>query len=213
MIFLDLIAHRGLVDHNICENTIKAFKNAISKGYNGIELDIRKTKDNIIVVLHDKYINRTSNGKGNINKLTYKEVSKYNFGTKTNKSKIPTLKEVIKTINNTTIFIELKENIEKEELTNILNINSTNKYYIMSFNKKYIDNLIGIKYNLGLINYVFNTLIDYNKYNFILVLEDLFNEDIYKYLKQQNLEVVLYNLKNNISIKNKKLLNDIKYIV
>lgn len=213
MIFLDLIAHRGLVDHNICENTIKAFKNAISKGYNGIELDIRKTKDNIIVVLHDKYINRTSNGKGNINKLTYKEVSKYNFGTKTNKSKIPTLKEVIKTINNTTIFIELKENIEKEELTNILNINSTNKYYIMSFNKKYIDDLIGIKYNLGLINYVFNTLIDYNKYNFILVLEDLFNEDIYKYLKQKNLEVVLYNLKNNISIKNKKLLNDIKYIV
>lgn len=213
MIFLDLIAHRGLVDHNICENTIKAFKNAISKGYNGIELDIRKTKDNIIVVLHDKYINRTSNGKGNINKLTYKEVSKYNFGTKTNKSKIPTLKEVIKTINNTTIFIELKENIEKEELTNILNINSTNKYYIMSFNKKYIDDLIGIKYNLGLINYVFNTLIDYNKYNFILVLEDLFNEDVYKYLKQKNLEVVLYNLKNNISIKNKKLLNDIKYIV
>ena len=190
MIFLDLIAHRGLVDHNICENTIKAFKNAISKGYNGIELDIRKTKDNIIVVLHDKYINRTSNGKGNINKLTYKEVSKYNFGTKTNKSKIPTLKEVIKTINNTTIFIELKENIEKEELTNILNINSTNKYYIMSFNKKYIDDLIGIKYNLGLINYVFNTLIDYNKYNFILVLEDLFNEDVYKYLKRRKIKII-----------------------
>lgn len=213
MIFLDLIAHRGLVDHNICENTLKAFKNAINKGYNGIELDVRKTKDNIIVVLHDKYINRTSNGKGNINKLTYKEVLKYNFGTKTNKSKIPTLKEIVKTINNTTIFIELKENIEKEELNDILKINPTNKYYIMSFNKKYIDNLIGIKYNLGLINYVFNTLIDYNKYNFILVLEDLFNEEIYKYLKQKNLEIVLYNLKNNISIKNKKLLNDIKYIV
>lgn len=213
MIFLDLIAHRGLVDHNICENTIKAFKNAISKGYNGIELDIRKTKDNIIVVLHDKYINRTSNGKGNINKLTYKEVSKYNFGTKTNKSKIPTLKEVIKTINNTTIFIELKENIKKEELTNILNINSTNKYYIMSFNKKYIDDLIGIKYNLGLINYVFNTLIDYNKYNFILVLEDLFNKDIYDYFNNINLEVVIYNIGNNISLKNKELFNNIKYIL
>ena len=213
MIFLDLIAHRGLVDHNICENTIKAFKNAISKGYNGIELDIRKTKDNIIVVLHDKYINRTSNGKGNINKLTYKEVSKYNFGTKTNKSKIPTLKEVIKTINNTTIFIELKENIKKEELTNILNINSTNKYYIMSFNKKYIDDLIGIKYNLGLINYVFNTLIDYNKYNFILVLEDLFNKDIYDYFTKMNLEVIVYNIRNNISLKNKELFDNIKYII
>ena len=66
---MHLIAHRGLTNNNICENTLKAFKNALNNNYDSIELDLRKTKDNIIVVLHDKYINRTSNGSGNINKL------------------------------------------------------------------------------------------------------------------------------------------------
>lgn len=210
---MDLIAHRGLTNENIKENTLKAFKNAINNNYNGIELDIRKTKDNVIVVIHDKYINRTSGGIGNINNLTYKNVLKYNFGTKKNKSKIPTLKEVIKCINNTNIFIELKEEINKEELENILKLNNSNKYYIMSFNKEYIDNLLGIEYNLGLINYVFNSFIDYSNYNFVLVLEDLFNKDIYDYFKKLNIEVVIYNIRNNISLKNKEIFNDIKYII
>ena len=83
----------------------------------------------------------------------------------------------------------------------------------MSFNKKYIDNLIGLKYNLGLINYVFNSIIDYKNYNFILILEDLFNKDIYKYFNKLNIEVVIYNTRNNISLKNKEIFNNIKYIV
>ncbi len=210
---MDLIAHRGLTNENIKENTLKAFKNAINNNYNGIELDIRKTKDNVIVVIHDKYINRTSDGIGNINNLTYKNVLKYNFGTKKNKSKIPTLKEVIKCINNANIFIELKEKINKEELENILKLNNSNKYYLMSFNKEYIDDLVGVEYNLGLINYVFNSFIDYSNYNFVLVLEDLFNKDIYDYFKKLNIEVVIYNIRNNISLKNKEIFNDIKYII
>ena len=210
---MDLIAHRGLTNENIKENTLKAFKNAINNNYNGIELDIRKTKDNVIVVIHDKYINRTSDGIGNINNLTYKNVLKYNFGTKKNKSKIPTLKEVIKCINNANIFIELKEKINKEELENILKLNNSNKYYLMSFNKEYIDDLVGVEYNLGLINYVFNSMIDYSNYKFILILEDLFNKDIYDYFKKLNIEVVIYNIRNNISLKNKEIFNDIKYII
>ena len=210
---MHLIAHRGLTSKDIKENTLEAFKNAINNGYLGIELDIRKTKDNKIVVIHDKYINRTSNGSGNINKLLYKELLKYNFGSKKKHSKIPLLKDIVKNINNTNIFIELKEKINRDELDSILKKNNTNKYYIMSFNKEYIDNLLGIEYNLGLINYVFNSIIDYNKYNFILVLEDLFNKDIYNYFKEKNIEVILYNLRGNINIKNKDIINEIKYII
>ena len=210
---MHLIAHRGLTSKDIKENTLEAFRNAINNGYEGIELDIRKTKDNKIVVIHDKYINRTSNGSGNINKLLYKELLKYNFGSKKKHSKIPLLKDIVKNINNTNIFIELKEKINRDELDSILKKNNTNKYYIMSFNKEYIDNLLGIEYNLGLINYVFNSIIDYNKYNFILVLEDLFNKDIYNYFKEKNIEVILYNLRGNINIKNKDIINEIKYII
>ena len=56
-------------------------------------------------------------------------------------------------------------------------------------------------------------MIDYKNYNFILILEDLFNKDIYKYFNNLNIEVVIYNIRNNISLKNKEIFNNIKYIV
>lgn len=210
---MELIAHRGLHNEKIKENTILAFDNAIKNNYSGLELDIRKTSDNEIVVIHDSTIDRTSNGKGFINNITYKELKKYNFGTKDKRQKIPTLNEVIKKYKNTIIFIELKVEITKKELNNILSKNITNTYYIMSFNKKYIDNLIGIKYKIGLINYVFNSNINYKNYNFILILEDLFNEKIYKKCTDNNIEPVIYGTLNKINLKNKELLNKVKYIV
>ena len=47
---MKLIAHRGLTNNIIKENTVLAFNNAIKNGYDGIELDIRKTKDNKILI-------------------------------------------------------------------------------------------------------------------------------------------------------------------
>lgn len=210
---MELIAHRGLHNDKIKENTILAFDNALKNNYSGLELDIRKTSDNKIVVIHDSTIDRTSNGKGFVNKITYKEIRKYNFGTKNKPQKIPTLTEIIKKYNNTTIFIELKVEVTKEELNNILSKNTTNTYYIMSFNKKYIDNIIGLKYKIGLINYVFNNNINYKNYNFILILEDLFNEKTYKKYINNNIEPVIYGTFNKINIKNKELINKIKYII
>ena len=210
---MQLIAHRGLTNDIFKENTLESFKNAINNNYNGIELDIRKTKDNKIVVLHDKFINRTSNGKGSINNMTYKDALKYNFGTKKNKSKIPLLLDIIKNISNTIIFIELKEKFSKDELVNILKQNNTNEYYIMSFNKKSIDNLIGIDYKIGLLNYVFNSLIDLSNYDFILILEDLFNKDIYDYCISKKIEPVIYNTLSHINLKNKDIIQNLKYII
>jgi len=47
-----------LYDDNIKENTIKAFDNAFKNGYQGIEFDVRLTKDKIPVVLHDSFLSR-----------------------------------------------------------------------------------------------------------------------------------------------------------
>ena len=49
---MKLIAHRGLTNENIKENTLEAFINAIENNYDGIELDLRLTKDKKIVCLH-----------------------------------------------------------------------------------------------------------------------------------------------------------------
>lgn len=210
---MQLIAHRGLTNEYIKENTLEAFINALENNYDGIELDIRLTKDKKIVVLHDKLINRTSDGKGNINNLTYNEVLKYNFGTKKKKAKIPLLSTILENIHNKTIIIELKEKIELIELEEVLNKNKSNNYYLCSFNKSYIDNLKGSRYKLGLINYIFNSKINLEDYNFLLILESLFNENIYEFLKNKEIESIIYGIKNNISLKNKEILNEIKYIV
>ena len=210
---MQLIAHRGLTSKNIKENTIEAFTNALNNGYSGIELDIRITKDKQIVVIHDKMINRTSNGKGNINNITYKELLKYSFGSKKIKSKIPLLKDVIKKINNSIIIIELKEKIEKKDLEKILSKNTTNEYYLCSFNKTFIDNIKDIKYKKGIINNIFNSYVDIRNYDFILILETLFKEDIYNNLNKKNIEPIIYNIHNNLNIKNKDLINKLKYII
>ena len=117
---MQLIAHRGLTTKDIKENTINSFKNAIKNGYDGIELDVRLTKDKKIVVIHNNLINKTSNGVGSVNDYTYKELLKYNFGSKKVPSKIPLLESVLKRIKNKIIVIELKEKIELDMLEKIL---------------------------------------------------------------------------------------------
>ena len=209
---MQLIAHRGLTNKDIKENTLNSFINALNNGYEGIELDIRYTKDKKIVIHHDIFINRTSNGKGKLSNLTYKELKKYNFGTKKHPSKIPLLSDIINKISNTIIFIELKDNINKEELYKILSKNKSNKYYICSFNKKYLKNYDNL-YNIGIINNVFNSNINLNKYNFIMILEDILTEDIYNYYKNNNIEVVIYGTLKTISLKNKEILSKTKYII
>ena len=74
-----IIGHRG-AKGEMPENTLMAFQYALDIGVHALELDIHLTKDKKIVVIHDNSINRTSNGKGNINNLTLKELQQYDFG-------------------------------------------------------------------------------------------------------------------------------------
>lgn len=70
---LKIIAHRGASTY-APENTLPAFKKAIEQESDAIELDVRLTKDGVPVICHDATINRTSNGKGYIHKLTIKQL-------------------------------------------------------------------------------------------------------------------------------------------
>ena len=89
---MKLIAHRGYTTKLIKENTKEAFVNALNNDFLGFECDVRKTKDNELVICHDAYINRVSNGSGLISTYNYNELLEYNFGN----SKICLLKEVLK---------------------------------------------------------------------------------------------------------------------
>lgn len=73
------IAHRGL-SHSYPENTAIAFEKAKEAGFELVECDVWLTQDDIWVLVHDKTIERTSNGKGEPGKYYYNELKSFNFG-------------------------------------------------------------------------------------------------------------------------------------
>ena len=73
-----LTAHRG-ASFESAENTIPAFDAAIQAGAHFIEFDLYVSKDGVPVVLHDKTIDRTSNGSGRPEDLLLEEMRGFNF--------------------------------------------------------------------------------------------------------------------------------------
>ena len=102
------IAHRGLHDDNISipENSILSFENAIEKNY-PIEIDVQITKDNMIIVFHDKDLLRACGKKLKVSELTMPVLNNYTIFNST--YKIPTLKETLALINGRVpLLIEIK---------------------------------------------------------------------------------------------------------
>lgn len=58
------------------ENTLRSFQRAIEIGVDAVELDVRKTKDNELVVIHNANVNKTTNGSGSVNELTLEEIKR-----------------------------------------------------------------------------------------------------------------------------------------
>lgn len=78
MSFMNL-AHRGASAY-APENTLAAFYKAVEVGANGIELDLRYSKDKVIVVIHDETVDRTTNGKGLVSDHSWDELSRLDAG-------------------------------------------------------------------------------------------------------------------------------------
>ena len=93
---MKLIAHRGLHSKNTKENTLPALLLA-NKNTNlsGLELDVRLTRDNEVVVIHDEDINRVSNGKGKVRDMTLDRLKRFNCGTILKRERISTLDEAL----------------------------------------------------------------------------------------------------------------------
>ena len=74
-----VIAHRGDVS-SAPENTLSAFQRAWSIGADGVELDVRLTRDDQLVVFHDRKVDRTSNGQGRVRAHTLAEMRSLDVG-------------------------------------------------------------------------------------------------------------------------------------
>lgn len=92
-----VVSHRA-AHQKYPENSIKAIQECIRLGVDIVELDVRKTKDGVLVIMHDSSIDRTTNGKGKVSKLTWAELQELYLVVdgKTTNEKIPTFEEVLK---------------------------------------------------------------------------------------------------------------------
>ncbi|HRO45171.1 glycerophosphodiester phosphodiesterase family protein [Agriterribacter sp.] len=92
-------AHRA--EHpDFPENSVAAMKEAIRLGVDIIETDIRETKDGVMIIMHDKTVDRTTTGKGPVAGMTYAELQQLFLlhDGKPTTEKIPTFKEVLELV-------------------------------------------------------------------------------------------------------------------
>lgn len=111
-----ICAHRGASSTHP-ENTKAAILEAVNLGVQMIEFDVKKTKDNKLVVIHNKSVEKTTNGKGNIVDLTLDVLSRLDAGTWKDKKfageKVPLFEEILDIIPDTIwMNIHIKENAE-----------------------------------------------------------------------------------------------------
>ena len=153
-----LIAHRGLHNKDIIENTITSFVKAMDNNFI-IEFDIHMLKDKNIVVYHDYNLDRLTGINKVIETFDYLELSKIKIK---NKYMIPTLNQVLKVINGRVpILVEIKDlsdNKDFYELVATTLDNYNGEFAIQSMNPKIMDWFYKNRpnYIIGLI--VFNEL-------------------------------------------------------
>jgi glycerophosphoryl diester phosphodiesterase len=74
-----VVAHRGASAHR-AEHTVAAYALAIEQGADGLECDVRVTRDGHLVCVHDRKVDRTSTGRGVVSTLTLDRLSELDYG-------------------------------------------------------------------------------------------------------------------------------------
>ncbi|MCD6289608.1 MAG: glycerophosphodiester phosphodiesterase [Anaerolineae bacterium] len=115
------LAHRGGAAL-APENTMIAFRAALAAGADAIDLDVRLSQDEKLVVIHDETVDRTTDGSGRVSDMTLAQLQALDAGYRYTPDrgstfpyrgkgiKIPTLREVLTTFPNARVNIEIQQN-------------------------------------------------------------------------------------------------------
>ncbi|MBL7993876.1 hypothetical protein JNM05_00750 [bacterium] len=138
-----IIAHRGVTYSGYPENSIPGFHAVLEEGYDGVELDVRLTKDKELVVFHDMRLERlTEGGRGMVRSKKLSDLQKIKLKSDMVETYIPSLSDVLELYKNTSVFINieiksempLRGKIEKRVVELIYKFGLQRKVIISSFN-------------------------------------------------------------------------------
>ncbi len=113
---IKVFAHRG-ASGSYPENTKSAIQAAVEIDVDGIEIDVQSCLDDYLII-HDTWLDRTTDGNGKVNKLTREQIQKFDAG---NGQQVPTLQQVIDWVNNKTLLnFELKHTFSLDKFVDLI---------------------------------------------------------------------------------------------
>ncbi len=99
------IGHRGAAGH-APENTLAAIRAGLSLGVDYVEVDIQRTRDGRLIVMHDESVDRTTNGTGMVSEMTWQVLQHLDAG---HGEHVPTLEAVLDAANrHAGVMLEIK---------------------------------------------------------------------------------------------------------
>jgi len=134
-----VIAHAACKGH-APENTLAGIRAAIELGADGIEIDVHSTADGVPVLIHDATVDRTTDGQGEVTKMTLAQVKTLDAGARQFEGRfagerIPTLAEVLDlTRGRVLLVMEVKQlDIEEQVLRVVRDLGAVNDCVVHSF--------------------------------------------------------------------------------
>lgn len=109
---MQVIGHRGAAAH-APENTLESFAAAVDLGVDAIETDVQQTSDGELVLIHDKTLDRTTNGKGLVRKTPWNVIKTLDAGSwfaeRFRGAKVPLLRDALQQYGRRTeLVLEIK---------------------------------------------------------------------------------------------------------
>lgn len=154
-------AHRG-ASAQAPENTMAAFRLAVEQGADGIELDVQRSADGVLVVIHDETVDRTTNGGGRVVDLEWDHLRTLDASNGDEKfvgEHLPSLDEVLELLAPTQMVlnIELKDGVEpypgmdRQVLAAVQAAGMEDRVVLSSFNHVQLKDTVGLDLPCGLL--------------------------------------------------------------
>jgi glycerophosphoryl diester phosphodiesterase len=126
-------AHRGGAAHNL-ENSWPAFEHAVGLGYSHLETDAHATADGVLVAFHDNTLDRVTDHRGRISRMTYQEVAAARIG---GSEPIPLLEDLLAAWPDVRFNIDVKDEPAIRPLATVLNrVRAWDRVCVCSFSAR-----------------------------------------------------------------------------
>lgn len=142
-----VVGHRGAAGLEP-ENTLQAFDRAVDTGVDAVEFDVRATADDHLVVIHDRRVDRTTDGTGVVAEFTLAELRELDAG---DGQPVPTLGETLDHLAGATVdlVVELKEPVGAETLAAVRERSLLERTRLAAFEWEFLEDVADAGVRIG----------------------------------------------------------------